>query len=261
MISTVYAAATRAAGGTWHTCIPGHVEDGADDVIHGYSVQKAAVAVALLTEVDRGSLSLGDRVRLTDADILGGSGTYHLQGIWGDEITVAGFLTAMLLVSDNTAVRLCARVLPAARINEVLGSLGLVHTRVEPAGDRFFLGVTTPRETADLLWRLATGKLLAPATTAFVLRVMRSTSGYHDGVRRDMSSSERSRVATKHGADYDISGAARHEAGIIFDPAGQPRLPYAMFATALPDRDNYGSTHPATQAHATIGRAMLDWCA
>jgi beta-lactamase class A len=31
-----------------------------------------------------------------------------------------------------------------------------------------------------------------------------------------------------------------------------------MFAEGLGDLDNYGSTHPAVQAHAVIGRTMFD---
>ncbi len=73
-----------------------------------------------------------------------------------------------------------------------------------------------------------------------------------------MSSDERSRVATKYGADFNTLGASRHEAGIMFGPDGLPKLTYAMFAEGLGDLDNYGSTHPAVQAHAVLGRTMMD---
>ena len=73
-----------------------------------------------------------------------------------------------------------------------------------------------------------------------------------------MSSAERARVATKGAADFDARGAARHEAGIMFGAGGTPLLTYAMFADRLAGRDNYGSTHPAVQAHAVLGRVMLD---
>jgi beta-lactamase class A len=268
-IRRAYAEQRAAAGGTWHTHIAAVgptgrpeqvVADDADGVTHGYSVQKLAVATAVLDKVDRGALSLGRRLDLPAGIVLGGSGIYHLQTVWGDQVTIANVLTAMLLVSDNTAVRMCGRVAPAAEINEILAGKGFVHTRVEPVADpdRFLLGTTTPRETHDLLWRLATGTLLAPASSRFLLGVVRSLSGYHDGVRRTMSSAERGRVATKGGADFDTHGAARHEAGIMFGAGGAPLLTYAMFAEGLGDRDNYGSTHPAVQAHAVLGRVMLD---
>lgn len=268
-ITSVYLKEKTKAGGTWHTHIAGVdatgaitpiVEHDADHVTYGYSVQKLAVATAVMDKIDRGELTLGQKLDLQADIILGGSGIYFLDTVWGDDITIANFLTAMLLVSDNTAVRMCGRVVPALEINEILAAKGFVHTRVEPVTNpnRFYLGTTTPREMHDLLWRLATKTLLSPASCTFLLSITRWINGYMDGVRRVMSSEERSRVATKYGADFNTLGAARHEAGIMFGPDGLPKLTYAMFAEGLGDLDNYGSTHPAVQAHSVIGRTMLD---
>jgi beta-lactamase class A len=268
-IRRTYAKEKVKAGGVWHTHIAAVgatgelrtiVEDDADHVTHGYSVQKLAVATAVMDKIDRGQLSLGTRLDMPADIILGGSGIYHLHRVWGDEITVANFLTAMLLVSDNTAVRMCGRVVPALEINEILAAKGFVHTRVEPVANpnRFFLGTTTPREMHDLLWRLANRTLLTPGSCDFLLSVTRWINGYHDGVRRVMSSRERERVATKYGADFNTLGESRHEVGIMFGTDGTPLLTYAMFAEGLGDPENYGATHPAVQAHARIGRVMLD---
>ncbi|WP_433719855.1 serine hydrolase [Actinoplanes sp. CA-051413] len=268
-IKKVYAKEKAKVGGLWHThiaavdstgAIKPIVEDDADHVTYGYSVQKLAVATAVMDKIDRGQLTLGTKLDLQADIILGGSGIYHLHRVWGDEITVANFLTAMLLVSDNTAVRMCGRVVPALEINEILAAKGFVHTRVEPVANpnRFFLGTTTPREMHDLLWRLATKTLLKPESCDFLLSITRWLNGYHDGVRRVMSSKERERVATKYGADFNDLGESRHEAGIMFSPDGVPLLTYAMFAEGLGDPENYGATHPAVEAHAKIGRTMLD---
>ena len=268
-IKATYLRQKAKAGGTWHSHIAGVdatgaltpiVEDDADHVTQGYSVQKLAVATAVMDKIDRGELTLGTKLDLQADIILEGSGIYFLHTVWGDDITVANFLTAMLLVSDNTAVRMCGRVVPAAEINQILAAKGFVSTRVEPVANpnRFYLGTTTPREMHDLLWRLATRTLLSPQSCTFLLSITRWINGYMDGVRRVMSSEERSRVATKYGADFNTLGASRHEAGIMFGPDGEPKLTYAMFAEGLGDLDNYGSTHPAVQAHAVIGRTMLD---
>jgi beta-lactamase class A len=257
------------AGGAWHSHIAmvdaagapqTVVADDIDHVTQGYSVQKLAVATAVMDKVDRGELSLGQKLDLQADIILGGTGIYFLHRVWGDDITVANFLTAMLLVSDNTAVRMCGRVAPALEINEILAAKGFTHTRVQPVANpnRFFLGTTTPREMHDLLWRLATRTLLSPASCDFLLGITRWINGYHDGVRRNMSSEERSRVATKYGADFNTLGASRHEAGIMFGADGAPKLTYAMFAEGLSDLDNYGATHPAVQAHAVLGRTMFN---
>jgi beta-lactamase class A len=163
-------------------------------------------------------------------------------------------------VSDNTAVRLCGLVCPAAEINSILAAKGFVQTRVEPVANpnRFFLGVTTPREITDLLFRLANKTLLSVSSCNFMLGILRGLSGYHDGVRRSMSSAERSRVATKYGADFDQTGASRHEVGIMFGTDGAPVLLYGFFADQLGDIDNYGATQPAVEAHAVLGRAMMN---
>jgi beta-lactamase class A len=257
------------AGGVWHSYVAAAgstgalvpiIEDDADHVTHGYSVQKLAVATAVMDKVDRGELRLDRRLDLP-ADIILGGGIYHLQTVWGDNLTIANVLTALLLVSDNTAVRMCGRVVPGPEINEILAAKGFVHTRVQPLPadpSRFFLGLTTPREMTDLVWRLANRTLLSARSSDFLLRIIGSVNGYHDGIRRTMSSSERSRVATKHGADFDELGATRNEAGVIVDAGGAPALVYGFFADSLGELDNYGATHPAVQAHAALGRAMLD---
>jgi beta-lactamase class A len=236
------------------------IEDDPDRVVHGYSVQKLAVAVAVMDKIDRGELHLGRKLHLPADIILGGSGSYFLHTVWGDDITVANVLTAMLLVSDNTAVRMCGRVVPALEINEILAAKGFVDTRVEPVADpnRFFLGTTTPHEITDLLTRLANQTLLSPASCGFLLGILRWINGYHDGIRRNMSSNERSRVATKSGADFNQLGAARHEAGVMFGADGSPALVYGFFAEGLTQLDNYGATHPAVEAHAVLGRTLFD---
>ncbi|MEU7866385.1 serine hydrolase [Dactylosporangium sp. NPDC049140] len=268
-IRRVYGRQKAKAGGTWYShvtrvnaagALETVVEDDADHVVNGYSVQKLAVATAVMDKIDRGQLTLGQKLDLQADIILGGSGIYFLHTVWGDDITVANFLTAMLLVSDNTAVRMCGRVVPALEINDILAVKGFVHTRVEPVANpnRFFLGTTTPHEITDLLTRLANGTLLSASSCTFLLSILRWIDGYHDGIRRNMSSEERSRVATKYGADFNTLGAARHEAGIMFGADGSPALVYGFFAEALGDLDNYGATHPAVEAHAVLGRTMFD---
>ncbi|MFI6218531.1 serine hydrolase [Nocardia brasiliensis] len=264
--AAVYRAVAGQAGGRWHSLVTNVTAGNAETVvaqdenfvIEGASVQKLAVATALLDAVDRGDLALSDTVELTDDVIAGGAGIYHRQVVYGDRLTLSNALTAMLQVSDNTAVRLIGSVLPGVEINRILAAKGLTRTRVDPLPDnpnRFWLGVTTPREMNELLVRLVKGTLLSEASTAAMLRVLTwSSVGYVDGVRRTMSSMERTRVATKYGADDD----RRHEAGVVFDEAGAPLLVYAYFADQVPQPGNFGSTNPVVEAHSLLGRAMVD---
>ncbi|MFE3192443.1 serine hydrolase [Nocardia sp. NPDC059240] len=260
-----YRAVTGLAGGRWHCLVSDLgsgkpetvVEEDADFVIEGASVQKLAVMTALMSEVDAGRVKLSDTTTLDAEMVADGSGLYLNQAAFGDQLTVANLLTTMLQVSDNTAVRLMSRFVSGDQINDTLDRLGFKQTRVTPVpGDsKFYLGYTTPRENNDLLYRLGSGTLLSKESTQAVLRIMTwSSVGYTDGVRRNMSSDERARFATKHGASDD----KRHDTGIMFDTAGSPLVVFSFFADQSPDADNYGATNPIVEAHATLGRALLD---
>ncbi|THV23445.1 serine hydrolase [Glycomyces paridis] len=253
------------AGGTWQAKIT--LFDGATAVTAvdrssktvkpAASMNKLGIAIAVLDKVDRGELSLEDRVTLTSDIILTGSGFYFHQTKYGDELTVANILVAMLLVSDNTSVRLCGLVCPPAEINETLAAKGFVNTRVIPNPDnpsRMWLGDTTAKETNDMFRGLVNGKFLSASSTRFLTNVLRGLSGYHDGFRHDMSSAERARVAVKYGAD----DANRNESGVIYNASGVPVVVYALMAQLSSDQGNYGATHPVVKAHAALGRQILD---
>lgn len=261
-LAAIHERCAAAAGGRWHSYLTlfgeAVVDVDPDAVVVAASVQKVAIACAVLAAVDRGELALTDTVELTAELVADGTGTLHLQAAFGDRLTAAHLLVALVNGSDNTAVRLLGRLLPGPRINDFLAAQGFRHTRVQPLPAderRFFLGTTTARETHELLRRLGSGTLLSPAGTGTVLRAMRwAQPGYCDGVRRDLPSAQRRRVAVKHGADEDC----RHEVGIVFDADDVPAATFVFLADRLPDPDDYGGTHPAVRAHARLGRALLD---
>ncbi|MFF0152212.1 serine hydrolase [Micromonospora sp. NPDC005203] len=228
----------------------------ADRRIEAYSVNKIAVATAVLDKVDRGLLTLDQQVEVTAAIVVpGGDGIFSLDGAYPSKVTIGHVLANLLTVSDDTAVRLCGLVAPAAEINSILVAKGFPNTQVEPVANpnRFFLGTSTPRETHDLLRALVGGTLLSPASTTYLLGILRSPVAFTDGIRRTMSSDDRARIATKAG----WYGDARHEAGVIFDRSGAAVLTYALFADGQADPDNFGATHPAVQARAAMGPKFL----
>ncbi|WP_309232271.1 serine hydrolase [Micromonospora tarensis] len=228
----------------------------ADRRIEAYSVNKIAVATAVLDKVDRGLLTLDQRVEVTEAIVVpGGDGIFSLDGAYPSTVTLGHVLVNLLTVSDDTAVRLCGLVAPAAEINSILVAKGFPNTQVQPVANpnRFFLGTSTPRETHDLLRALVGGTLLSPASTSYLLGILRSPVAFTDGIRRTMSSDERARIATKAGWYAD----ARHEAGVIFDRSGAAVLTYALFADGQANPEDFGATHPAVQARAAMGPRFL----
>jgi beta-lactamase class A len=266
-IARVYQRQVARAGGTWSSTISvagqTAVAENADAVVEAYSVNKIAVATAVLDKIDRGLLTLDQRVDVTAAIVIQDTdGIVALDAAYPSSITLGHVMAMLLTVSDNTCVRLCGLVCPAAELNQILRDKGFVHTQVVPVANpnRFFLGQTTPNETHTLLNRLVGGTLLSASSTQYLLNVLRSTSAFTDGVRLTMSTAERLRVATKAG----WFAAGRNEAGVIFDPAGAPLATYSLFATGpysgdeAVNADNYSATHPALQARAALGRTMID---
>src|SRR5436190_2013862 len=225
VIAGKYRREVAAAGGTWSSVISvvgeNAVAEGADTVVQAYSVNKIAVATAVLDKIDRGLLTLDQRVDVTaDIVIADTDGILALDGAYPSSITLGHVMAMLLTVSDNTCVRLCGLVCPAAEINEILRAKGFVQTQVVPVANpnRFFLGTTTPAETHTLLRNLVNGTLLSASSTRYLLNVLRSLTAFTDGVRLNLSSDERLRVATKAGWFAD----GRNEAGVIFDAAGAP---------------------------------------
>jgi hypothetical protein len=233
------------------------VDDGSGTVVTANSVNKVAVAAAVLDKIDRGVLSLTQTVDVT-ADIIipDGDGIFRLDNAYPSTITLGHVMAALLTVSDDTAVRLCGLVCPAAEINQILISKGFPKTQVIPVANphRFFLGVTTPFETHNLLLALVRGTLLSAASTTYLLNILRSPIAYTDGIRRVMSSDDRARVAAKAG----WFAAGREEAGIMFDTAGDPLLIYGLFTDDAPDPNNFAATNPVVQARAVMGPVFLD---
>jgi beta-lactamase class A len=265
-VGKVYRRETTRAAGIWNSLITvadrdgilaPAVQDEADERVEAYSVNKLAVAAAVLDKVDRGLLRLDQRVDVT-ADIVAatGDGIFRLDLAYPSSVTLGHVMANLLSVSDDTAVRLCGLVCPATEVNEILVAKGFPQTQVTPVSNpnRFFLGTTTPRETHDLLQALVQGTLLSATSTSFLLDILRSPVAFTDGIRRTMSSDERVRVATKAGWFLD----GRNEAGIMFDATGRPILTYSLFARGQANPDDFGATHPAVQARAVMGRKFLD---
>jgi beta-lactamase class A len=274
-VRAAYDEETALAGGRWRSLVtlPGPdtrrvtaVDDRADEPVGAASVNKLAIAAAVLDLVDRGQLRLDETLELTPDLVLPGDGLYHLQPVWGDRLTLANVLTAMLALSDNTAVRLCGLVCPGRTVNEFLADRGLTHTRVDPVppdGRRMDLGWTTAREAHTLLCGLVDGTLLSPASSSFALTVLRSGNGYVDGIRRDLTGAERRRTAVKHGS----YGVGRHEVGIMSGAGGRPEVVFAFFAEVTGSVTAGGGVDPANAdaaarrlvtGRAVLGRRMIE---
>jgi beta-lactamase class A len=176
------------------------------------SVFKAPVAAAVLSRIEKGELSLDQKVTLTRADVLPGSAVPSIGAKFKGEqmtFTVDQLLTAAVSESDNTAVDalikvvggpqvvtafLHAHAIDGMRVDQGEAGVGQVLEGLRPgeqapsieseedASKRYQRGYqafladprnrSTPDAAVQFLHKLWTNELLAPASTQHLLRLM-----------------------------------------------------------------------------------------
>lgn len=206
----------------------------ADTPVPTASVIKLAVLFEALKQVQDGRVHFDDKLTLTKADQVAGSGVLRLFDT-PLEPTLNDALTMMIVVSDNTATNLVIDHLGLRNIDERIGWLGLKTTwlykkvfqpptsPVTADQQRFGLGKTTAREMASLMRRFATCDLNAPglrgapsvqdrALCDDALRMLKSQFDRND-LPRYLGHMD---VANKTGALDDV----RNDVAILYAPEG-----------------------------------------
>jgi beta-lactamase class A len=134
----------------------------ADTPVPTASVIKLTILYDAIKDIEEGRASFGDRLTLTKANQVGGSG---VLGLFDTplNLTLKDALTMMVVVSDNTATNLAIDRLGLQNIDNRILSLGLKNTwlykkvfmpasgPVPPDQPRFGLGKTTAREMASVM--------------------------------------------------------------------------------------------------------------
>ena len=152
------------------------------------STIKTAVMLEAYYQSAEGKLRFDDVVSLTDAIKVGGSGV--LNGLRaGLPLRISDLVELMIVVSDNTATNMLVERLGTKRIDDRLAGLKLPDTKifrptfrdgradVFPELEREFgLGMTTPRQMAELMAMIVEGRAVNPdASAAMVARLRRQT--------------------------------------------------------------------------------------
>lgn len=131
------------------------------------SLIKLAVLATALDAASAGSLSLDERMTVTQGDIVGGAGDIQAKGA-GVTYTVDELLHAMIAQSDNTAANLIIGRLGMDVVNDECSKLHLKQTRLsrlmmdETARQAGRENVMSARDAASLLQRIAAGTVATP---------------------------------------------------------------------------------------------------
>lgn len=151
----------------------------ADELFPTASIVKIPILIGIADKLEKHELDYHQKLTYTD-DLL-----YEGEDILGsfktkEKIELSKLIMLMLTTSDNTAsLWLQALAGGGVRINSILAELGYSATRVNSRTDgrkdaqvTYGWGQTSPREIATILERIATGKLLTPASSERMLRCL-----------------------------------------------------------------------------------------
>ncbi|WP_121352966.1 serine hydrolase [Flavisolibacter nicotianae] len=151
----------------------------ADSVFPTASMVKIPILVGIMDKLNRGELDYHQT--LTYKDSLLYEGVDILGSFKSDEkIELSKVMMLMLTMSDNTAsLWLQSLAGKGTRINEILDSLGFIHTRVnsrtpgrETARSVYGWGQTSPREMATVMEKISNGEIINPERSARMLRLL-----------------------------------------------------------------------------------------
>ncbi|HEU4883627.1 MAG TPA: serine hydrolase [Longimicrobium sp.] len=225
-----------------------------DETFPTASLIKVSVLVALLGEVQQGTIRLDDPLTMIARDQVGGSGVLqHLHSGLG--ITVEDAARLMIIISDNTATNLLLDKVPMRTVWARMDSLGLPHTRIHSktflrstsvamdSSVKYGLGVTTPDETVRLFALLHEGRAVSPRMDSLALAILR---GNQDDAKLVRWLPDGATAAHKSG-DVDQS---RNDCGILYGPDA----PVAVCVMTRENRDtSYAVDNPANLLIARIG--------
>jgi beta-lactamase class A len=185
-----------------------------DDVFPQASSIKIAVLAELYRQAQAGKVKLTDLYTVRTADLVQDS--YIMAGLTpgATRITLRDLATMMVAVSDNSATNVLIDRLGMENVNELLDSLGLVHTRLRrkmmdlKAASEGRENISTPAEMMALLEALYRGKFLNQEMTSdfFTLLSIHKDSA----MPRDLP--EGLKVANKPG---ELEGV-RNDSGVVF---------------------------------------------
>jgi beta-lactamase class A len=241
-----------------------HVESGRElrwrdtETFEGASVVKLALLVEALARSREGTLELDERWRMPPAAVAAGSGILDEFGAWLAP-TQRDLLRIMMVLSDNTAANHYIDLFGAEAVNCRMASIGLAGIelvgRIPDAGSPEDeapwkpLGRMTPRDTAELWRRAATGVLLDRDASRIAMRLA-ARPRTANRIPVQLSSRPGYSWTGKSGT---MSGV-RADSGVLATPKGT--FVFAMFADDLPDRADAGPS--ANAAMGAIAREIVD---
>ncbi len=180
----------------------------------------------LYQDAQHGTLSLNDRVVLTDSDKVPGSGILQFMND-GLNPTLHDLAWLIINLSDNSAANMLVDwVGRLKKVDEFIHSAGLTktemiskifmpHTSIDTVlGKRFGIGVTTPRETAIYLRKLYEGEIVDSASSMAMIKLMEDQT-YNIDIPRFLPTYKDTIIIAHKAGELN---ATRNDCGIVCTP-------------------------------------------
>ena len=136
-----------------------HIDHNADTVFFTASTLKVPLLVELYRQVDAGIIDVNQRIDLTDALRVPGSGVLKELSS-GLQPTVHDLAMHMIIISDNTATDMLYNRVGGDNINNTMQQLGLTHTHIPMTCRELLYSITgLDTENPAHTYRLASDRL------------------------------------------------------------------------------------------------------
>lgn len=143
------------------------------------STIKTPILIEVFRQIEAGTLSLDDRMTVTEAAMTKGSGILRDLSL-GVELSLRDVAVLMIVVSDNTATNMLIDLCGKERINQTIAELGFSRTKLINRLDFPVIGpdarnlaVTTPGDLNAIMGALANATILSKASCDQILEIMR----------------------------------------------------------------------------------------
>jgi beta-lactamase class A len=225
------------------------------------STIKLPIMAAVFDAVARGQQHWTDRLTVTKATKVSGSGIIASEFSDGVELPLRDVLHLMMVLSDNSATNMILDRVSADAVNTYLDRIGIKTTRslrkiggggVSAAGklpenEKYGLGVSTPRDMVTILEKLERGELVSAEASKEMLAVMKRCRD-DLGIRRHLYGIP---IANKTGA----LDALRSDVGIVYAKKG--RVAMAITVDGMPSH-GYTPDNPGCLLIADLAKMLVD---
>jgi beta-lactamase class A len=219
--------------------------------------------------VSCGKAKWSERLTLTPADKVSGSGVLGTEFSDGEQLRLSDVAHLMMVLSDNTAANMILERLTADGVNAYLDKLGLRNTRSLrkvrgdgnqlkapsgwsaagklPENQKYGLGVSTPRDMVAILEKLEKGEIVSAEASKEIIAIMKRCQD-NTGIRRRIGEVP---VASKSGS----LDALRSDVGIVYAKGG--RIAMAITIEGIPKSD-YTPDNPGSILLADLAKLLVD---